>query len=398
MHKPTHKQNLRSLKDFDLKEKTILYRSPYDIGVAEVNGEYVIKDDARIKATLPTLNYLLDLNCKIVIITYVKRPEGVDPSLTTAPHAIALSKLLGHPVRYISDCIGEKREEAISKMKPKDILMLENVRFYEEEDANDPEFAEKLTQGCDFIVFDGFPQAHRVNASTTGILEHLPSCAGLYFESEYNALKDLVDDYKHPFTLIIGGAKVSDKTEALYNLYSGVDQILVGGGPANFFLKARGMDMSASLVEDYEIDPDKVEKIKVPTDLVIGNSLENPTESEVVSTKVPIIPNNWAALDIGPETAKEYAEIIKQSKTVFWAGPMGMFENEMFANGSKVIAHAMCESDAQTIVGGGDTIEALSKYCDVSKINHVSLAGGATLDFLAGKTLAVVEFLKGDNK
>ena len=264
MSKQKNKSRLRSLNDFDLKNKTILYRSPYDIGSKKVNGEFVIKDDSRIKATLPTLNYLLGQNCKIVIITYVKRPNGFDPALTTAPHAVALAKLLNHPVKHVPDCIGEKRKDAISKMNPKDILMLENVRFYSEEDADDLEFAKKLTEDCDFIVFDGFPQAHRVNASTTGILEHLPSCAGFYFESEYYTLKDLVDKYNHPFTLVIGGAKISDKTEAIYNLYESVDQILVGGGPANVFLKARGFDMSNSLVEKFKIDPEKVEKIKIP--------------------------------------------------------------------------------------------------------------------------------------
>ncbi len=394
----THKKQLRQLKDFDINGKTILYRSPYDIGAKEVDGEFVIKDDSRIVATLPTLNYLLEQNCKIVIITYVKRPEGYDPSMSTAPHAIALSKLLDHPVKHISDCIGEKRKEAISKMQPKDILMLENVRFYAEEDEADVDFAKRLTEDCDFIVFDGFPQAHRVNASTTGILEYLPSCAGFYFESEYTALHNLLDKYKHPFTLVIGGAKVSDKTEAIYNLYSSVDEILVGGGPANVFLSARGIDMSASLTENFQIDETKIEKIKVPDDLVIGNGLENPTESEIFSTQSSIVPSGWAALDIGPETANEYAEIIKKSKTVFWAGPMGMFENDLFAGGSKVIAQAMCETSAQTIVGGGDTIEALNKFGDTSKIDHVSLAGGATLDFLAGKTLAVIELLQGDNK
>lgn len=391
-----NKHTLRSLKTADVKDKTILYRSPYDIGPKEVDGEYVIKDDSRIKATLPTLKHLLEQNCKIIIITYVKRPDGYDPTLTTAPHAIALAKLLNHPVKHTSDCIGSKRKEIISEMKPKDILMLENVRFHHEEDANDPGFAKALTEDCDYIVFDGFPQAHRVNASTTGILEYLPSCAGFYFESEYEALRNLLAHHKRPFTLVVGGAKASDKSEAVYNLYNKVDQILVGGGPANVFLKARGYDMSDSLVEDFQIDPTKIDKIKVPADLLIGNSLENPTEAEIFSTRANVIPNGWAALDIGPETAKEYSEIIKKSKTVFWAGPMGMFENEMFSAGTKAIAQAMCETSAETIVGGGDTIEALNKLGDPKKIDHVSLAGGATLDFLAGKTLPVIEFLKGE--
>lgn len=408
---------LKSLKDTNIKGKTVLYRSPYDIGVKRVSGKLVIKDDSRIRVTLPTIKYLLSQNCKIVILTYVGRPNGkVVDNLRTTPHAKALSKLLKHPVKHISDCVGPKVENAISKMKPKEIIMLENSRFHKEEYIDDDNFAKQLTRGSQIIVFDGFPQAHRIHSSTTGILRHLPACAGFYLEKEVKALNSLVKNPKHPLTIIIGGAKISDKIYAIQNLAKTADRILVGGAVANVFLKATGINVANSFTEDAFVDMSKrskldwvkfakkildehKDKIVIPTDYVIGNSIENATETATFSTETADnVPVGWAILDIGPKSAYTFAKFIKHSETVFWNGPMGLFENAKFRNGTKSVAKAISQlkKNILSVISGGDTVEAVKKYGDVNQIGYISLAGGATFEFLAGKKLRVLEMLKPD--
>jgi len=390
-----------------INSKVVLYRSPYDIETKMVNGKYELVDDSRIIATLDTLRYLLKKNCKIVVMTWVGRPDGkIVEELKTKPHALALEKLLGMRVKYIPECVGESVQRAISQMRPKDILMLENTRFHAEETEDDDAFAKLLTTNLDFIVFDAFPQAHRAHSSTTGILRHLPSCTGFYLESEVKALEGLLNNPKHPFTLIIGGSKVSDKVDAVKNLYLLVDKILLGGGSANVFLKAQGNNMGSSLIEQPAIDKDgeldwvkiskqimnddSEHKILLPTDLVIG---DNPKTQKIVRTvKTDVndkinVPKDKMALDIGSDTIAKYIQIINTSETIFWAGPMGVFENPLFSAGTKAIAKAISESKAETIVAGGDTIEAVKLFASTKKIKHVSLAGGATLEFLAGKKL-----------
>src|SRR3989344_3774797 len=307
---------LRTLKDVDVRGKTILYRAPYDIGVEEVDGKLVVKDDLRIKGTLPTLRYLIEQNCKIVILTYVQRPDGqIVEKLRTTPHAKRLSELLGKPVDKADDCVGEKVEAKIAQMKPGELLMLENVRFYKEENEDDDEFAKQLAQGKDLIVFDGFPQAHRIHASTTCIERHLPAVAGLYLESEVKMLSKLLESPERPFTVIIGGAKISDKVDAVNNLLKIADKVLVGGAVANVFLKAQGHELGSSFVEDVFVDEKKREKkdwvvyakeiletykdkIICPTDLVISDGVS----TKVINITFDKVPENWAALDIGPET------------------------------------------------------------------------------------------------
>lgn len=354
---------LRLLEETNVFQKTVLYRSAYDIGVRQLaDGSFVVKDDSRIKASLKTLEYLIKNQCRIVILTSVKRPDGkIVESLRTTPQAKALSELLGRPVKKVDDCVGEEVRLVIAALHPGEMLMLENTRFHPEEMVDDDAFAKELTKGCDVVVFDGFPQAHRAHASTTGILRHLPSCAGFYLEEEVTALEKLMIDPPKPFTIVIGGEKISDKTEAINNLYDMVDNVLVGGAVANVFLNAKGVEARGN-------------KVHLPVDLVWG-------EGRV-------------ALDIGPETAKSFADVIAQSKTVFWCGPMGVFEDERYANGSKVVAKAMENVSGLTVIAGGDTIEAAKKFCDVTKISHLSLAGGATLEFLAGKKLPVLEMLR----
>ena len=401
---------LRTLKDVDVRDKTILYRAPYDIGVEEVDGKLVVKDDLRIKGTLPTLRYLIEQNCKIVILTYVKRPDGqVVEKLRTTPHAKRLSELLGKPVDKADDCVGEKVEAKIAQMKPGELLMLENVRFYKEENEDDDEFAKQLAHGKDLIVFDGFPQAMRIHASTTGIERHLPAVAGLYLEGEVNMLGTLLENPSRPFTVIIGGAKISDKVDAVNNLLPLADKVLVGGAVANVFLKARGLELGKSFVEDVFVDSKRREKrdwveyakeilekykdkIVYPKDSVISDG----TDSKTIRLFSEEVPRDWSALDIGPATVEYFGDIIKTSGTVFLAGPMGKFEEDKFGEGSRGIIAAFKETKGNTIIAGGDTIAMAQKYGDLRDFSHVSLAGGATLDFLAGKELpALLPLIKG---
>ena len=393
---------LKTLDSVDLTGKTILYRAPYDIEVKEVNGVLQVADDSRIKATLPTLQYLLKENCKIIILTYVGRPDGhIVEKLSTGPHARKLSELLNYPVGKVNDCIGSSVEEKISQMNPGDILMLENVRFHSEEMTDDDEFAKKLCRGKDLIVFDGFPQAHRMHSSTTGIERHLPSVAGLYLQSEVEMLSNLLENPTRPLTVIIGGAKISDKVEAIRNLLHIADTVLVGGAVANIFLKSQGRMIGSSFVEDVFVDKIKREKkdwvesardilkqaeslgkrIIIPGDLIISDGV---SEKIITTEEIPL---GWEALDIGPKTQKEFSDIINRSQTIFINGPMGKFEDEKFAQGSKAVFDAMKNSKGETIIAGGDTIDVARKYGDLSGYSHVSLAGGATLEFLAGKEL-----------
>lgn len=353
---------LRSLLQADIKNKTILYRSPYDVDTKFVSGGYVVKDTSRIEATIPTLKYLLEQNCKIVILTWVGRPNGVDSSLSTKPHAKALSDLLGVAVEHISDCIGEKVESKISQMNPKDILMLENTRFYKEDSENSKEFAEKLTKGSDVIVFDAFPQSHRDSASITGIMDYLPTYAGFYVQSEVSGLEKLLKNVMRPYTIIFGGAKIAEKVDEMENLDKTADMILVGG------------NVNSARTELSEL------KNKIDASKIII-----PSQSEMID-----------GFDINQELAKKYVEIIEKSKTVFWAGPIGKYEEEKYSNGTKMIVEAICKVKSNggfSVVAGGDTVAALDKFGNKSSVSYISLAGGATLEFLAGKKLPAIEKL-----
>ena len=382
---------LKTLESINLKDKTILYRAPYDIDVkparpdsrsgGEVGGALEVVDDMRIKATIPTLEYLIKESCKIIILTYVGRPDGVVvENLRTTPHARRLSELLNHPVLKADDCVGGEVDEKISSMHSGDILMLENVRFHKEEMIDDDSFAEKLCQGKDLIVFDGFPQAHRIHASTTGILRHLPAVSGRYFESEVKMLSNLLENPQHPFTVIIGGVKISDKVDAVLNLLEIADTILVGGAVANVFLKAQGRVLGSSFIEDVFVDKVKREKkdwvedakeilkkadslgkkIIIPNDLLISDG----TSTRVITTEE--VPIGWMAFDVGPNTQKIFRDVISRSKTVFLNGPMGKFEDEKFRAGSLAILDAMKKLKRDvgggTIVAGGDTIDLVRTY------------------------------------
>lgn len=401
---------LKTLQSINLAGKTILYRAPYDIDIKEVDGVLEVADDMRIKATLSTLRYLLKENCKIVILTYVGRPDGVVvEKLRTNPHAKRLSELLNHPILKVDDCIGSIVEDKIKNMDFGDILMLENVRFYKEEMVDDDKFAKKLCEGKDLIIFDGFPQAHRIHASTTGIERHLPTVAGLYLEHEVTTLSNLLENPKRPFTVIIGGVKISDKVDAIHNLLNMADTVLVGGAVANVFLKAQEKVLGSSFVEDVFVDKVKRKKkdwvqdaksileqaqllgkkVVCPTDLVIYDGVS----TKIIDITTENVSSGWMALDIGPESQQDFCEIINQSKTVFLNGPMGKFEDEKFSHGSKAIITAMKNIHRETIIAGGDTIDLVRTHGNLDDYSHISLAGGATLEFLAGKELPALKAL-----
>ena len=396
---------LKTLDSVNLKGKTVLYRAPYDIEVKKVNGVLEPADDIRIRATITTLKYLLKENCKIVILTYVGRPDGeVVEELRTTPHAKRLSDILNRPVVKAGDCIGPEVDKKISQMQSGDILMLENVRFHSEEMIDDDNFAKELCKGKDLIVFDGFPQAHRMHASTTGIERHLPAIAGLYLQHEVEMLSHLLEKPARPLTIIIGGAKISDKIDAVNNLLNIADKILVGGAVANVFLKAQGRELGSSFVEDVFVDKIKREKkdwvlcakeimekyqnkIICPEDLIASDG----QNIKVIGAEK--IPAGWMGLDIGPKTIEVFESILQKSKTAFLAGPMGKFEDERFAAGSKAVITAMKKVQGETILAGGDTIIMTRRYGKLEDYTHVSLAAGATLEFLAGKELPALKAL-----
>ena len=406
----------KTIEDIDVQGKKVLLRVAYDISLKEVDGKWVVPDDSRIKATLPTIEYLLERDCSLVLLSWLKRPGGeVVEKYRMDPVAERLSELIKHPVKKLDSCVGEEVEKEVENMKPGEIIMLENVRFYPEEQKEDEEFSKKLASLGDLIVFDAFAQSHRIHSSTTGILKQKEAVAGFLMEKELEILSKMLESPDRPFTVILGGAKISDKLETTYNLLGVADSILIGGAMANAFLKAQGAEIQNSFVEDTAIDASKsavesaqellektadktsfqgAEFIQLPLDLVAANSIEEPTESKVVNVnKSETLPEKWAYLDIGPQTVETYKKIIAESKTIFWNGPMGLFEEEEFAKGTKEIADAIVNSNVASIVGGGDTEKIVKMFGLDGKFTHVSTGGGASLEFLAGKKLPAVELL-----
>lgn len=423
------KMQLRVVDAKLVQGKTVLYRSPYDIDVVVNNGVASLVSDERIKATLPTLRFLIELKCRVVILTYVGRPNGkIDETLRTKPHAKRLGELLGREVPQLEECVGSKVTEHIQQMAPGDLVMLENTRFHVGEVEDDDLFAQQLAENGEVVVFDAFPQSHRSHASVTGILRHLPSYAGFYLQSEVQALSGLLERPVLPLTIVIGGAKISDKTLAIANLWNRADLFLVGGGVANLFLKSSGKEIGSSYIEEQVVndaskvdwvefvqkyrqaqlsgdrvemwtgvlDPESVQKVQVPTDVIVANKLgEFDTTRVVTLSQWPgVCVGEEAIVDIGPVTQERFAGLISSSGTVFWNGPMGMAENSLATAGSYAIAKAMAESKAETIIAGGDTIAVASKVASLDDFTHVSLAGGATLEFLAGKELPALSLLR----
>ena len=382
----------QTIRDVDLQNKKVLVR--VDFNVPRDKGGNVT-DDTRIQAALPTIQYLLEKKAKVILASHLGRPKGeVDEKYRLAKVAERLSELLGKNVTQTVNTIGPDVEEAVKEMESGDVLLLENVRFNPGETKNDPEFAGALAALAEIYVNDAFGTAHRAHASTEGVAKYLPAVAGFLMEKELKALGGVITNPERPFIAIIGGAKVSDKIGVIENLLHKVDILIIGGGMANTFLKAKGYELGKSLLEEDKVDlakklmadaEAKGIKFLLPVDLVVADSIESPGEIETV--QVNSIPKNKMGLDIGSATADLYAEAIKDAKTIVWNGPMGVFEVEAFSRGTNVVAQAVAEAHANSIVGGGDSVAAVEKAGLAQKISHISTGGGASLEFLEGKEL-----------
>jgi phosphoglycerate kinase len=365
-----------------------------DFNVPLENGN--VADDTRIRAALPTLSALVEGGASLGLVSHLGRPKGTDAKLSLAPVAKRLAEITKRDVPLLGDSVGPAVEKAVRAMEPGDVLMLENVRFHPEEERNDPGFAKQLAAGFDLYVNDAFGTAHRAHASTEGVAHLLPAYAGLLLEKELVALGGILDRPKHPFLAIIGGAKVSTKMDVLRSLVPRVDTLAIGGGMANTFLLAAGQEIGRSLAE-----PDKETEARLVTDEVKGNGKELLLPVDVVAAPsadpdgasgaticaVDEVPSHLAIVDIGPRTIERYASVIRNAQTIFWNGPVGVFEVPAFANGTRRIAELMAESGATTVVGGGESVQAVEEAGLANKMTHVSTGGGASLELIEGKTL-----------
>jgi phosphoglycerate kinase len=380
--------NKKMVTDLDVKGKKVLVRVDFNVPIKD--GK--VGDDTRIQAALPTIKHLLDQGAAVILCSHLGRPKGeVKPELSLRPVADYLGGLVDAEVKFAEDCIGEKAETAARALKPGQVLVLENTRFHAGEKKNDPDMAKKLASLAELYVNDAFGTAHRAHASTAGVAEYLPAAAGFLMEKEIKYLGNTIADPERPFVAILGGAKVSDKIGVIENLLEKADRILIGGGMANTFFKAQGYAMADSLVEEDVLDTakdllDKVSgKLVLPVDVVIADAFEADADSKVM--EVGDVPAGWRILDIGPRTVQAFEDTIARAGTVVWNGPMGVFEFEQFAKGTFEIAQKIAESDATSIVGGGDSASAMRKAGLEDKITHISTGGGASLDMLEGKTL-----------
>jgi len=388
----------RTVLDVDWAGKRALVRADLNVPLDD-NG--VITDDTRIRASVPTIQYLLEHGAAVIVCSHLGRPKGkfVD-SMRLTPVAARLKELLGVAVNKLDDCIGPEVEAACKATKPGDVILLENLRFYKEEEANDPEFAKKLAGLADVYFNDAFGTAHRAHASTAGVADYLPAVAGFLLQEEIAYLGDAVNNPERPFVAILGGAKISDKIGVIKNLLTKADALLIGGGMANTFLKAKGFDMADSLVEEGsvklagELLKESVGKLFIPVDVVIADAFSAEANHKVVDAGD--IPARWRVLDIGPKTAALFSKQIETAATVVWNGPMGVFEMAPFAVGTTAIANAVAASKAKSIIGGGDSVAAVEQAGVADRISHISTGGGASLEFLEGLELPGVAAL--DNK
>lgn len=389
--------NKKTLKDLDLNGKKVFCR--VDFNVPMENGEVV--DDIRIRAALPTINYLTEQGAKVILASHLGRPKGtVVDSLRLDPIAKRLSDLTNKELLKTDEVYGSSVDQAISALSNGDILLLENVRFEAGEEKNDPELVAEFAKMADLYVNDAFGTAHRAHASTAGVAEKLPSAAGFLMEKEIEVLGKALQSPERPFTAIIGGAKVKDKIEVIDNLLDKVDALLIGGGLANAFIKAAGHDVGDSLLEEDRVELARVfmDKAKekgvqfiIPEDVVVGNEFSEDAETKIVS--IDNIPVGWQALDIGPKTRQTFKDIIAKSKLIVWNGPMGVFEMEPFSAGTKGVADALAKTEGYSVIGGGDSAAAVEKFRLVDKMDHVSTGGGASLEFMEGKELPGVAAL-----
>jgi phosphoglycerate kinase len=393
----------KTVRDIDIRGKRVLVRVDFNVPLDVETG--AISDDRRIRAALPTIRYLLEQKCRVVLCSHFGRPKGkVVEEMRLAPIATRLSELLGQPVATTRDCIGADVEKAVSALKGGEVLLLENLRFHPEEEKNDPDFAKALSRLADVYVNDAFGTAHRAHASTEGVAHYLPAVAGFLMEKEIDYLGGALTDPAHPFASIVGGAKVSDKIELLENILGKVDSLLIGGGMCCTFLKARGMSVGQSKVEDDKLDlvrelADKAGRAKtrllLPIDVVVSESFSGGVPHQVVP--VSGIPDGSYVMDIGPQTIDAFSGEIAKCRTVVWNGPMGVFEYPEFRAGTEAVARLLARLDATTIIGGGSTAEAVEDLGLADRMSHVSTGGGAALEFLEGKTLPGVAALQDNN-
>ena len=390
----------KTVKDIEVKGKRALVRCDFNVPLKDG----VITDDIRIVSALPTIRYLMEGGAKVILMSHLGRPDGEPKKeFTLAPVAERLSKLLGTEVKFVSSdtVVDDKVREAAAELKDGEVMLLENVRFRKEETKNGADFARELAQLGDFFVNDAFGTAHRAHASTAGVADYLPAVSGFLIEKEVEFLGNAVENPKRPFVAIMGGAKVGDKIPVIENLLKKVDTLIIGGGMAYTFFKSQGLEIGTSI-----LDKDNVElaaellkkaeaagvKMLLPVDCVCGKEFKNDTEYAVFDRDK--IPADMMGLDIGPETAKLYAQAVSDAATVVWNGPMGVFEMPNFAKGTRAVAEALAESSAVTVIGGGDSAAAVEQFGLADKMTHISTGGGASLEFLEGKVLpgiAVIE-------
>lgn len=389
----------KSLKDIEVKGKRVFVRTDFNVPMDE---EGHITNDTRIRAALPTITYLINEGAKVILASHLGRPKGkVEPKFSLAPVAKRLSELLGQSVYMTQDCIGEEVKQKVAQLKAGEVILLENLRFYEEEKKNDPGFIKELATLGEIYVNDAFGAAHRAHASTEGLAHYLPGVAGFLLEKEIEYMSKALKGANHPFVAIIGGAKVSDKIGVIDNLLNKVDTLIIGGGMANTFLSAQGYNMGKSIVEEDKValakeilkkaEGGKV-KILLPQDVVVSREFKNDGNHRVSS--LTEIDNEEMALDIGPKSSDIFSEEIAKAKTVVWNGPMGVFEMDNFAKGTEAVASAMAKCPGLTIVGGGDSVAAVEKIGVANKMSHISTGGGASLKLLEGKTLPGVVALQ----
>ncbi|WP_142828873.1 phosphoglycerate kinase [Planococcus soli] len=390
-------QQKMTMKDLDLKGKRVFCRVDFNVPMEE--GK--VTDDTRIRAAVPTIEYLIEQGAKVILASHLGRPKGqVNEDMRLAATGVRLGELLHKEVKSLDESIGEKVETEISAMQEGDIILLENVRFHAGEEKNDEELAKAFANLADVFVNDAFGAAHRAHASTAGIASHLPAVSGLLLEKELDVLGKALSEPDRPFTAIIGGAKVKDKIGVIDHLLDKVDNLLIGGGLSYTFIKAQGFEIGNSLVEDDKLDlaksfiekaEQKGVKLYLPVDATVASEFSNDADKKNVN--IQEIPSDWEGLDIGPETVKLYAEVIKNSKLIIWNGPMGVFEMPSYENGTKSVAQAMAETSGYTVIGGGDSAAAVEKFHVADKMDHISTGGGASLEFMEGKELPGVSAL-----
>lgn len=378
---------LRTLRDLDVSGKRVLVRCDFNVPLE--NGQ--ITDDRRITEALPTIKFLLEKGAAIILCSHLGRPKGVTPEFSLRPVADRLTELLGQKVELLPDCIGPVVEAKVGHLEAGEVILLENVRFHPEEEKNDPEFARQLAGLAQAYVNDAFGTAHRAHASTEGVAHDLPSAAGFLIEKEIKFLGDALNEPRRPFVAIMGGSKVKDKIDVIESLLPKVDKLLIGGGMIFTFFKAKGMEIGKSLLDAESLEyakrllADNPDKIVLPTDIVIAPEFKEDTSATTVAADQ--IPADQLGMDIGPDSQAAYAEIITSAQTVVWNGPMGVFEWDSFAAGTKTVAQALADCGGTTIVGGGDSAAAVEKFDLAEQMSHVSTGGGASLEFLEGKVL-----------